>query len=322
MCLLTIQLDLLEVAVFSFSFLLLAGTIYFFRKTIIGLRSIKEQQKRMANRMVSTYSDKEEVKKEPKKRINTLKKRINTLFKKRRTSSRTVTQEVDFNAPVKRNSSSTETLHSVEESILLQKRQLDRLLQRVDSFKDEPATTVVKSDATELHNKIDRLELLLEEKEEELQKWAQKNEVTEIMASRLEQVQREFDALQTRLTGLEKQAGAANQLAMDLEDVKEEYRQLQKEQQRKGEKLHQLVSENARLHQQLAETEDKLQEANTQRQQFMKRARLLEELNTDFQYVSDTNSKMKNELRRIGELESMLNMMTEERDHLLRKRAC
>jgi hypothetical protein len=38
------------------------------------------------------------------------------------------------------------------------------------------------------------------------------------------------------------------------------------------------------------------------------------------QSISDTNKKLQTEMRRIGELESMLNMMAEERDFLLRKK--
>jgi hypothetical protein len=38
------------------------------------------------------------------------------------------------------------------------------------------------------------------------------------------------------------------------------------------------------------------------------------------QTMTAANKHMQTELRRIGELESMLNMMTEERDQLLRKR--
>jgi len=38
------------------------------------------------------------------------------------------------------------------------------------------------------------------------------------------------------------------------------------------------------------------------------------------QGIADSNKKLQTELRRIGELESMLNMMAEERDFLLRKK--
>jgi hypothetical protein len=38
------------------------------------------------------------------------------------------------------------------------------------------------------------------------------------------------------------------------------------------------------------------------------------------QNIADTNKKLQTDLRRIGELESMLNMMSEEREFLLRKK--
>jgi len=38
------------------------------------------------------------------------------------------------------------------------------------------------------------------------------------------------------------------------------------------------------------------------------------------QSLSDTNKKLQTELRRIGELESMLNTMAQERDFLLKKK--
>ncbi len=43
-------------------------------------------------------------------------------------------------------------------------------------------------------------------------------------------------------------------------------------------------------------------------------------MNADFQSISDAHQKMQTELRRIGALESMLNMMTQERDSLLQKK--
>jgi hypothetical protein len=40
----------------------------------------------------------------------------------------------------------------------------------------------------------------------------------------------------------------------------------------------------------------------------------LEELNNDLQLVADANKKLETQLKRIGELESMLNMMSGERE--------
>lgn len=310
-----IHLDAIEIVVFSFSCLLLAATVYFFRKTILGLRSIKEQQKRFAFRMVSNY-DVVPAAKKPASGFQ-------SLFQKRSARGQTTAEGVDRVVPANRQAESNSTsLNEVKDSILQQKQQLDKLWQRVDSFTmEQPAQVKTKKDDAELYEKIEGLELMLEEKDEELQKLRKSNEVAQMMASRLEQVEEEFSLMQERVEEFEKEASRAKQLAMDLEDAQEECRQVHKEHQRKAEKLQELMQEQARLHQQLCETEDKLQEANMQRHQFMKRARILEEMNSDFQNVADTNSKMKNELRRMGELESMLNMMTQERDHLLRKRA-
>ena len=108
---------------------------------------------------------------------------------------------------------------------------------------------------------------------------------------------------------------------MELEETKEAYYQLKNDTIRKQDKLQELLSENAKLYQQLADTEDKLSEANMQRQQLLKKTKMLEDLNNDFQTVAETNQKLQTELRRIGELESMLNMMMEERDNLLRRKS-
>ena len=85
-------------------------------------------------------------------------------------------------------------------------------------------------------------------------------------------------------------------------------------------KANNLVVENQNLQLLLSDLEDKLREANFHRQQLQKRATYLEELNSDLQVVSDTNKKLESQLRRVGELESMLNMVAEERDQLARNK--
>jgi Tfp pilus assembly protein PilO len=84
-------------------------------------------------------------------------------------------------------------------------------------------------------------------------------------------------------------------------------------------KLNSISSDHQQMQAQLKETEEKLREANFQRQQLQKRVAYLEELNNDLQAVSDANKKLEGQLKRIGELESMLNMAAEERDQLIRK---
>jgi uncharacterized protein (DUF3084 family) len=120
---------------------------------------------------------------------------------------------------------------------------------------------------------------------------------------------------------LEKQANRANNLAIELEDTRQAYEQVHKDLLRKNEKLEEAFRENQQLQHQFNSLEDKLAEANLQRQQLQKKVQFLQDLNADLQSISDTNKKLQTELRRVGELESMLNMIAEERDYLLRKQS-
>jgi chromosome segregation ATPase len=139
------------------------------------------------------------------------------------------------------------------------------------------------------------------------------------MSVRIEEVYKEFDELQKNIGNLEKQANKTTVLSLELEDVKQSYEQVHKELIRKQEKLETAIAENQRLHAALSTTEDKLAEANLQRQQLQKKVQFLQDMNNDIRNISDSNHKLQNELRRIGELESMLSMIAEERDRLLNK---
>lgn len=76
------------------------------------------------------------------------------------------------------------------------------------------------------------------------------------------------------------------------------------------------MQENQRLQIEVSGTQDKLSEANQQRQQLQKKVAYLEELTNDLQQMSETNKKLEGQLKKIGELESILNIVSEERDHL------
>ena len=71
--------------------------------------------------------------------------------------------------------------------------------------------------------------------------------------------------------------------------------------------------ENERMSRILADTEDKLREANFQRQQLQKKTQFLEELNKDLQEVSEHNNKLESQLRRISEMESLLSKVSPEK---------
>jgi chromosome segregation ATPase len=201
-----------------------------------------------------------------------------------------------------------EGLHDLKQTIRQQQKVLDQLLHRVDKLDMQKEEATVKAMS------------VLEQKEAELQKAKHQLSAAQKVAGRVTEVYEEFDQLQQKMADLEENANKANELAMELDDVQQAYAQLRKDFARKQERIQEVVEENEQLHQRLSETEDKLTEANLQRQQLAKKVQLLESINTELQQMSDANKKLKNEIRRIAELESMLSMVSDERDLLLKKR--
>ena len=209
---------------------------------------------------------------------------------------------------------------SLKDALQRQQQTLTALMTKISSLEDtshDQKDLVLENE--QLEKKIEKLELQLEAKEGELKRIKQQEAVAQQMASRIDEVYKEFDVLQQKMASLEKQAGRANALALELEDIKQVSLQLQKELERKQDKLEEMISESQRLHSMLSTTEDKLAEANMQRQQLQKKVQFLQDMNNDMQHVTESNQKLQNELRRIGELESMLSMIAEERDRLLNK---
>jgi Tfp pilus assembly protein PilO len=72
-----------------------------------------------------------------------------------------------------------------------------------------------------------------------------------------------------------------------------------------------LREENQRINRIIADTEEKLKEANFQRQQYQKRSAFLEELNHDLQEISEHNKKIESQLRRVSDMESLLTKITQ-----------
>jgi len=160
---------------------------------------------------------------------------------------------------------------------------------------------------------------MLAQKEKGIHNIYQKQELTTEMNPRLEIAYNEFNSLQDKIQKLETQVMISRKLNMEYEDLKEEHLKIVRDYEDQKLKYHAAVQENQHLQAALTETEDKLREANFQRQQLQKKVTYLEELNNDLQEVTDANKKLEGQFKRIGELESMLNIVAEERDELARK---
>lgn len=210
-------------------------------------------------------------------------------------------------------------VHEMRATIAQQQRLLDSYLHKAEELEKENKKALEQQN-NELEREIAKLHQVIESKDAEIDELQQQAKTAQKMSQRIEEVYREFDLLQSKMTSLEEQARRANNLAIELEDTKHAYEQVHKELTRKQERLEEIIQDNQRLHQEMNTLEDKLSEANLQRQQLQKKVTFLQDLNTDMQNISETNKKLQNELRRISELESMLSIMTEEREMLLRSR--
>ncbi len=213
-----------------------------------------------------------------------------------------------------------EQLQQAQKGLLEQNQKINQLLGNINVIKEkEEMQREILRDNAELSAQINNMKVELSEKEKEINNIRQKESLTKEMTSMLDSAYSEFSVLQSKIQKLESQLTASKMLNLEFEDLKEEHIRTKREVDEQKGKLNSLSSENQQLQSLLNDTEDKLREANFQRLQLQKRVTYLEELNNDFQVVSDANKKLEGQLKRIGELESMLNVVSEERDHLVRK---
>lgn len=311
MIFIAINLTLIEFIVLPLVVVIFAATLYFFIKS---RQSLKETL--LATKKNATAGIKKD-KQESFKRSSAAE--LEQQFAKMRYEASQFTQE-KAETPLKKYTHKEEiAVHDLKNTIAQQQKMLDSYLRKVEDLENE-GREELNSKIEDLEKKVDELTGVVEEKDEEIKELHQQALDGQRMAAKIEEVYREFEQLQQKMSVLEKQASRANNLAIELEDAKYSYEQVHKELLRKHEKLEETMEENQRMRNQMNEMEDKLSEANLQRQQLHKKVQFLTDLNNDMQSIADTNKKLQTELRRIGELESMLNMMAEERDFLLRKK--
>ena len=167
-----------------------------------------------------------------------------------------------------------------------------------------------------LQIEVEELTLKLEKA---LHATTQKKEISAEMNSMLDNAKTEFELLQEKVSKLETQLNSSQHQTIDYEDKQEENMNLTRLLEEEKNRSSALNMENRELKEDFNDTEDKLRDANFQRQQMQKKIAYLEELNMDLQSVAEANNKLQTQLKRIGELESMLQMLSEEKQDLLRK---
>jgi len=225
-------------------------------------------------------------------------------------------------------------INELRNMLQLQQLELTRAMRQIESINTKKEDEKYYSedqyeeddyeDSYNLHTEnsllAEELRRQLERKEAEVRELRQQVELNHKLQTHFEEVQAGYEELQLKVQKMEQQAWHAAEISIKLDSLEQEKEQLERTVHKKEEKIRELSVENGRLHELLNETEDKLSEANLQRQQLNKKVQFLEEINSDIQQMTDANRKLRSELRRVAELESMLNLITEERDALLKRK--
>lgn len=197
-------------------------------------------------------------------------------------------------------------LRSAQENLLEHNNKVNRLLEQIELLKEsENKYADLLKEKENLNGQLADMKKSLAEKENEMNQLRQQQRITNEMADRLSKAHGEFSALQEKLQRMEKSL-LNPQRGADYEQLHESYFKLTKDFDESRQKQIGLWEENQRLSRILADTEDKLREANFQRMQFQKKVAFLEELNNDLQQVSEHHKKLDSQLRRISEMEAML----------------
>jgi len=150
----------------------------------------------------------------------------------------------------------------------------------------------------------------LVDKETEISHLRHQQQLSLEMAQRLDKVYEEYNGLQEKLQKLQAYLTQPYNRGADYDELKESYFKMGKEHDEMKLRYISLREENQRLTRILSDTEEKLKEANFQRQQFQKRTAFLEELNHDLQEISEHNKKIESQLRRVSDMESLLARIT------------
>lgn len=297
MHLLVIIFSILEVSLFVFAVLAFAAAYRFFR----------ESQKRLRALLPVTAGT--------KAGFNFRVDRSGFLVPSKKNSVQEEMQKTVFRKPA--NTELQEVRYQVNELKSMMQQQQHELATALQQIRQPETGELIDDADTGLQKTIENLQLQLQKKETELGKLRQQDALSGRVQQHYTDMQEEFEKMQDKMEEMQQQSWEASDLAIRIDHLEQSQVQLEKNLLKKEEMVRELSTETARLQEMLNETEDKLSEANLQRQQLMRKVQFMEEVNSDMKQMSETNRKLKSELHRVAELESMLHLMTEERNALL-----
>lgn len=146
-----------------------------------------------------------------------------------------------------------------------------------------------------------------------LRQLQQRSELAESLMLRLDEKQKELFHLQSRYNKLEARMEDINYVSMELEEAKAMIDQLLKEKDKREHKLTAVTNENEELRDEIFNLRKDLSEVVAEKQQLSKKMSLMQDLESEWQVMAEKNHQLQSKVRRIGELESLLSLMKEEK---------
>jgi DNA repair exonuclease SbcCD ATPase subunit len=202
-------------------------------------------------------------------------------------------------------------LKAAQEKLVEHNSNIYRLLEQTQLLGEiEKKNQDLQRQNEELSEQLRTKQQVLIEKETEIGYLRHQQKLSEEMSLRLDKVYEDYNTLQDKLQKLQGVLNQPYNRGSDYEELKENYFKMGKEHDEMKLRHISLREENQRLTRILADTEEKLKEANFQRLQFQKRTAFLEELNRDLQEISEHNKKIESQLRRVSDMENLLARIT------------
>ena len=133
------------------------------------------------------------------------------------------------------------------------------------------------------------------------------------MTERLERAYDEFNFLQDRINKIHSQVIDPTKRNFEFDELEQSYFRLTKEYDELKIKHLTLMDDTQRITRALADAEEKLRDANFQKQQLTKKVLFLEELANDLQQLSGHHKKLEGQLRRISEIETLLSRTAQDK---------
>jgi DNA repair exonuclease SbcCD ATPase subunit len=202
-------------------------------------------------------------------------------------------------------------LRFAQEKLIEHNSSIHRLLQHIELLgESEKKNQELQHQNSQLFEQLRSSEQSVSEKESEISYLRHQQKLAEEMSLRLDKAYEEYHGLQQKLEKLQSYLTQPYKRGADYEELQANYYKLGKEHDEVKLRQISLREENQRLSRILADTEEKLKEANFQRLQFQKRTVFLEELNHDLQEISEHNKKIEGQLRRVSDMEALLAKVT------------